>query len=400
VDEALSGHREVSALEPIWERHRESVRRLLIGLGRDLDLADDLLQETYLRARAGIVSYRGGNAQAWLGAIARNVFFSYRRQRYVRSEIPLDGHDPGNDDGALGTGYLDLLAIRQAIRKLSPALRAALVMKHYGEFTYQEIADQLGCAVGTAKWRVSEAVAQLRLALAPKEAAVAKCTFLVGPAVLDYVYGLLSEDAASEMQSHLTRCRDCRQQVQEIGSIISRLDTLEGDHKMMHMVDLDDAGVPTLYSAWTFVNSAGCPRADVGFNAEKDYQLEHLYQEDADLSFDVEQSPECEHRFRYEAKLARPVLPGERVDLLCVFRAASRRAAKRLDGGRFRFWWGQCPGENETVYLQAIRLPDGAAVLSAHPQPNASRSDRARTLLWRCLLPPMQQFECTIEYRF
>ncbi|MCX6376021.1 MAG: RNA polymerase subunit sigma, partial [Armatimonadetes bacterium] len=53
-------------LERRWASDREHVRRMLIGLTRDIDLADDLLQETYLKALNGMSSCRGDNDRAWL----------------------------------------------------------------------------------------------------------------------------------------------------------------------------------------------------------------------------------------------------------------------------------------------------------------------------------------------
>jgi len=69
-------------LERMWETSREYVRRLLISLTRDIDLADDMLQETYLRARDGFAGYRGGDGRAWLTAIAKNVFYTHARRKY------------------------------------------------------------------------------------------------------------------------------------------------------------------------------------------------------------------------------------------------------------------------------------------------------------------------------
>ena len=65
-----------------WEEHKTALRRLLIAWTRDIDVADDLLQGTYLRAQAGRHTYRGGDLHAWLTTIAKNVCYShYRKQR-------------------------------------------------------------------------------------------------------------------------------------------------------------------------------------------------------------------------------------------------------------------------------------------------------------------------------
>ena len=202
-------------LAQMWEAHRESVRRLLLGLARDLDLTDDLLQETYLRARAGISSYRGGDARAWLAAVARSAFYTHARKRHVRAEVSLSGQEPRSEDATHDRA--ELVAVRQAIADLPPALRTALLMKHYAGFTYREIAGRTGCPVGTAKWRVSEALGALRAALrAEREEAMTGCALPEGISLIDYVYVALSREDAGRVKAHLAKCASCREQVEEL----------------------------------------------------------------------------------------------------------------------------------------------------------------------------------------
>jgi len=211
------------ALEDMWESHRESVRRLLLGLVRDLDLTDDLLQDTYLRARAGISSYRGGDARAWLAAVARSAFYTHARKRHVRAEVSLSEHEPRSEDAPHDRA--ELLAVRQAIADLPPALRTALLMKHYAGFTYREIADHTRCPVGTAKWRVSEALGALRAALrAEGRRAMAECTLPDEISLIDYAYGVLPEKETARMKGHLAKCARCREQVKELRCVAGMRD--------------------------------------------------------------------------------------------------------------------------------------------------------------------------------
>jgi len=393
VDERLS------ALERMWESHRDSVRRLLLGLGRDIDLADDLLQETYLRARAGISSYRGGDPRAWLSAIAKNAFRNHVRQRYVRAEIPLDSR-PGAIGADSACDRLDLLAIRQAVAALPAALRTALIMKHYVGFTYPEIASHTRCAVGTAKWRVSEALDLLRAALrAERRTAMAGCTELNGISMVDYVYGVLPAEAAAKAKAHLAKCRSCREQARELKRVTSMLDALEGDHKQMHFIELDTEGVCTLYETSSHVNTSDQILGTLVFQSGKGYRVQHLYQDGEEVTFTVGPCPESDALETYTVTLAHPVPPGERYNELSVYPPEPASAAQRLGDGRFRFHWKQRPGSNETAYVQVIRLPAGAHLLSAEPQPAATRSNGTTTLIWRTVLGPHQFFECTVEYR-
>jgi RNA polymerase sigma-70 factor (ECF subfamily) len=90
------------------------------------------LQDTYLRARNAWDGFRGGDARAWLAMIARHAFSSHRRKRYLQAEVSLEVEAelpaPATDEHRLAD-------LRQALMALSPALRDALIMKHYGGFS-------------------------------------------------------------------------------------------------------------------------------------------------------------------------------------------------------------------------------------------------------------------------
>jgi RNA polymerase sigma-70 factor (ECF subfamily) len=389
----------LSALERMWESHREAVRRLLIALGRDLDLADDLLQETYLRAREGISGYRGGDGRAWLSAIARNVFHSHLRQRYVAFETPLDSAQEMTGDRAPTYDRHDLLAIRQALASLRPALRSALIMKHYAGYTYQEIARHQQCPVGTAKWRVSEALGRLRLVLLPeRRTAMAGSAEAHGIGLADYAYGVLPEDEAAKVRVHLAECSACKKQADGLKRVVSLLDALEGDRKQMHFVELDEEGRVTLYSSSTHLNASGRTLTTSEF--ESGGAPDHVYQEGEEVAFASAPKPEYPNLESFVVTLHRPVRPGERLCELLVYLPKPGWGAERIGGGRFRLFWKQGPGSTlEFAYVQAIRLPAGAELLSADPEPDERRGDGRVTLVWRRVLPPAAFFECTVEYR-
>ena len=387
------------ALERMWESHRESVRRLLLGLARDLDLADDLLQDTYLRARAGISSYRGGDARAWLAAVARSAFYTHARKRHLRAEVPLSEHEPRSEDAT--HDRVELLAVRQAIAELAPALRTALLMKHYAGFTYREIAGHTGCPIGTAKWRVSEALGALRTALrAERRMAMAECTGPDDTSMVDYVYGVLPETEAATMKAHLGKCASCREQVEELNRVVSLLDAVEGDYRQMQLLELDRDGGLTVYCAWSQMNDQDRPLDTAEFQSDNDARTERLYQEGDEIEFTVAPHPEFGN-LQYTATLHRPVAPGGRLSLLssASFPVTHRGAAKQLGDGRFRFQRRHSPSSStECAYAQALRLPPGAKLALAEPEPDEVRGHGTTTLVWRRVLPPARFFECTVEY--
>ena len=388
-----------AALGPMWEAHRDAIRRLLLSLTRDIDLADDLVQETYLCARAGIVSYRGGDPRAWLAAIARNAHRAHARQRYLQAEVPLDSH-PGAEGGAVPTyDRHDLLAVRRALSALSPVIRTALIMKHYAGYTYQEIARHQGCAVGTAKWRVSEALGRLRLALlAERKTAMAGSAWSHGIGIVEHVYGALPEHAAAKVRAHLAQCDSCRREAEELKRVVSLLDAVERDRRQMHFVELDQEGRITLYSLTTTLNDSGRTLTTSEFQSGG--APDHVYQEGEEVAFAPVPRQDHGNLESFVVTLHRPVQPGERLSELLVYLPKPGWGAERIADGRFRLFWKQGPGEPvEFAYLQAIRLPSGAKLLAAEPPPDETRGEGAITLVWRRVLPPAQFFECTVEYR-
>ncbi|MCX6374678.1 MAG: RNA polymerase sigma factor [Armatimonadetes bacterium] len=195
-------------LDRMWSEHRTYLKHLLLGLTRDIHLTDDLLQETYVHARAGIVGYAGGSSCAWLAEIAKRCFFAHRRRRYVRMEEPLEPEEEEAGEDRVGSlDHLMLLELRRAISELDLPVRTALIMKHYGGFTYKDIAEHQCCPVGTAKWRVSSALDRLREALAAprKERIQMECGELGGTVLADYVYRILPARKATTRARSSTR---------------------------------------------------------------------------------------------------------------------------------------------------------------------------------------------------
>jgi RNA polymerase sigma-70 factor, ECF subfamily len=141
--------------------------------GNDAD-ADDLVQETYARAlRAKHRFTPGTNLKAWLFRILRNTFVSsYRRRRNDPTTGGLDTVDADAQGAApepwlLGDVELDRLRkivaeeIEAALMTLSEDARTVILLDLEG-LTEVEVADVLGCAVGTVKSRLARARALLR----------------------------------------------------------------------------------------------------------------------------------------------------------------------------------------------------------------------------------------------
>jgi RNA polymerase sigma-70 factor (ECF subfamily) len=139
--------------------------------------ADELVQETYVRALAGAHSFVAGNLKAWLFRIQQNAFIDlYRRRRHQPAPGELevvdgavDGAVDGTTDAAPLRDDLELERLRRlvasdieaALASLSDDARAIVLLDLEG-FTEVEVAEVLGCALGTVKSRLSRARALLR----------------------------------------------------------------------------------------------------------------------------------------------------------------------------------------------------------------------------------------------
>ena len=139
-----------------------NLRAFAVSLCSDPHLANDLVQETLLKAWANRDKFaEGTNFKAWLFTILRNTYFSGLRKS--RREVQ-------DVDGAMAStlasapeqqGHLDLADFTKALQQLSADQREALLLIGAEGFSYDEVAVIAGCAPGTVKSRVNRARARL-----------------------------------------------------------------------------------------------------------------------------------------------------------------------------------------------------------------------------------------------
>jgi RNA polymerase sigma-70 factor (ECF subfamily) len=159
-----------SAMSEDALRHLDALfhfARYLSGSDRE---AEELVQETYARALGASAQFEeGSNMRAWLFRILRNAFYDARRRAKVSPIV--DGEPPDdsapNGEPLRGDAELELLRnvvaddIEAALLTLSPDARTIVLLDHEG-FTETELAEVLGCALGTVKSRLARARAELR----------------------------------------------------------------------------------------------------------------------------------------------------------------------------------------------------------------------------------------------
>jgi RNA polymerase sigma-70 factor (ECF subfamily) len=134
------------------------LRAFAFSLCRDAQLADDLVQETLVKAWQKRGSFEEGtNLKAWLFTILRNNYFSeLRKKKHLLAEVNGDSIERLSEPPAQ-SGHLDLQDFAAALGQLESGQRKALILVGAEGFSYEEAAKICGCAVGTIKSRVFRA---------------------------------------------------------------------------------------------------------------------------------------------------------------------------------------------------------------------------------------------------
>ena len=135
-----------------------SLRAFAISLSGNGDRADDLVQETLLRALANIDSFQpGSNLPAWLFTILRNLFRSDYRKRRREVEDADGSYAKTLKTQPAQNAHLEFEEFRAALDKLPQDQREALILVGASGFSYEDAAAICKCAVGTVKSRVARA---------------------------------------------------------------------------------------------------------------------------------------------------------------------------------------------------------------------------------------------------
>jgi len=167
--DALAGDRTASAR--LVERYWDRLYRWLCHLTRDRHAAEDLTQETFLKALAALPTFRpGSNFRAWLFRIGHNNFVNLKRAtRRTRHPLPDDLTAAGTGLAELAVEDREALAVvAEAVAELPPDFRSALLLRVEEGLSFREVAKVLGTTEETARWRVFKARQKLMKVLAPE----------------------------------------------------------------------------------------------------------------------------------------------------------------------------------------------------------------------------------------
>ena len=160
------------AFSTLVGRHQQAVRALLMRLCRNHALADDLAQDTFVKAYNKIGGYSGaGTFKAWLCRIAYTEFLMSTRKRNAAERalerLKAEPQETAAHPGAPGA-RIDL---DKALAELGEEERACVVMCHAGGLSHGEAADATGLPLGTVKSHVNRGRAKLKAWFERKETA-------------------------------------------------------------------------------------------------------------------------------------------------------------------------------------------------------------------------------------
>jgi RNA polymerase sigma-70 factor (ECF subfamily) len=144
-------------------------------LTQDRAAAEDLVQETYMKALRGFSSFQQGtNFRAWMYKILRNTFLTTKAGLKVSVSLDSDGDDKPAEPAVTETPESVLLArveletIQSALEKLPVKFREIILLCDLEEMSYQEIGETLGIPIGTVMSRLSRARKAMRELLVTK----------------------------------------------------------------------------------------------------------------------------------------------------------------------------------------------------------------------------------------
>jgi RNA polymerase sigma-70 factor (ECF subfamily) len=162
---------EQSAFAHLVNRYWDRLYRWLYRMTRDRHLAEDLTQETFLKALAAVKSFRAGsNFRAWVFKIGHNNFVNQKRSER-RTKHQLTEELAATDAASVETATENreaLEAVAKAVAELPADFRAALTLRVEEGLSFRDVARILNTTEETARWRVFKARQKLMKVLAPE----------------------------------------------------------------------------------------------------------------------------------------------------------------------------------------------------------------------------------------
>ena len=161
-----------AAFENLIRGYQNMIHAVAYRMTGSVADAEDLAQETFIRAFQQLESYRGeAKFSSWLCRITMNASLNWRQRESRRSQIheqwSKDTLSTDSSGGADATTESESQRVQAALNRLPAKQRAAIVLTVYQEMNHAEAARALGCSEATVSWRVFAARTKLKRWLTP-----------------------------------------------------------------------------------------------------------------------------------------------------------------------------------------------------------------------------------------
>ncbi|GAB3828437.1 MULTISPECIES: RNA polymerase sigma factor [Hymenobacter] len=171
----IAGKEEAFAL--LLARHKRRVFTTIMLIVKDPVVAEDLLQDAFIKAVHTMKSGRyneEGKFSSWICRIAHNLAIDFFRRQKRNPQLNLDATGHAFNSLSLSEESVDHTLsreetharLRELIQELPAAQKEVLIMRHYGDMSFQEIADATGVSINTALGRMRYALINLRKKMA------------------------------------------------------------------------------------------------------------------------------------------------------------------------------------------------------------------------------------------
>jgi RNA polymerase sigma-70 factor (ECF subfamily) len=166
-----------AAFRELVRRYGDGVLGYLFRMTGNLSQAEDLFQETFKRVHEKAHTFRGGRFKSWLFTIATRAAIDSSRKHKRVTVVSLDQESDCDEENPSQASTLadanapnpaDELVkeeqkqqVRQAVEALPVKQRATLILAYYQQLSYTEVAQVMGCSLGTVKTQMSRALAAL-----------------------------------------------------------------------------------------------------------------------------------------------------------------------------------------------------------------------------------------------
>ncbi len=178
-DELIAAYKsgEAGAFDCLLERYQGPLFAYLLRMTGRREAAEDLFQETFVRVLRGLPGYEHrGQFKPWLYRLASNLCVDHFRREGRRPAVSLDAETSDGETGSLlsmlpsqgerpdkSTAEAQFLAaLAAAVARLPEGQRQVYLLRTVSELSFREIADLLGCPLGTALGRMHDALGKLR----------------------------------------------------------------------------------------------------------------------------------------------------------------------------------------------------------------------------------------------